>query len=85
MAEDPLKTVESKLSRTQSRTFETDDGTPQPIEFFFASDPSAIVEHTKQVLYLEDDDIASISEGGKNILYFKHSYFRTSHPQTQTR
>lgn len=41
---------------------------PQPIEFFIASDASAIVEHTKRVLYLEDDDIAHIAEGGK--LYF---------------
>ncbi|KAG2059759.1 hypothetical protein BDR06DRAFT_949165 [Suillus hirtellus] len=31
---------------------------PQAIEFFIASDASAIAEHTKHVLYLEDDDIA---------------------------
>lgn len=36
---------------------------PQPIEFFIASDASAIVEHTKRVLYLEDDDIAHIAGG----------------------
>ena len=54
----------SRLRRSQSRTFLSEDGTPQPIEFFLASDPSAIVEHTKRVLYLEDDDIAHISEGG---------------------
>jgi glucosamine 6-phosphate synthetase-like amidotransferase/phosphosugar isomerase protein len=36
---------------------------PQPIEFFIASDASAIVEHTKRVLYLEDDDVAHIAEG----------------------
>lgn len=36
---------------------------PQPIEFFIASDASAIIEHTKRVLYLEDDDIAHIAEG----------------------
>lgn len=40
----------------------SDDGL-QPIEFFIASDASAIVEHTKRVLYLEDDDIASIKDG----------------------
>lgn len=37
---------------------------PQPIEFFVASDASAVIEHTKRVLYLEDDDIAHIAEGG---------------------
>lgn len=38
---------------------------PQPIEFFIASDASAIIEHTKRVLYLEDDDIDHVSEGGE--------------------
>jgi glucosamine--fructose-6-phosphate aminotransferase (isomerizing) len=38
---------------------------PQPIEFFIASDASAVIEHTKRVLYLEDDDIAHIAEGGE--------------------
>ena len=53
----------SKLIRSQSRAFLSDDGMPQPIEFFIASDASAIIEHTKRVLYLEDDDIAHIAEG----------------------
>ncbi|GAA5956430.1 hypothetical protein JCM8115_001719 [Rhodotorula mucilaginosa] len=52
-----------KLVRSQSRAFLSEDGMPQPIEFFIASDASAIVEHTKRVLYLEDDDIAHIAEG----------------------
>ncbi|CAG8525781.1 9510_t:CDS:2, partial [Racocetra fulgida] len=52
-----------KLRHSQSRTFLSEDGLPQPIEYFLASDPSAVVEHTKRVLYLEDDDIAHISEG----------------------
>ena len=38
-----------------------------PTEFFLSSDPSSIVEHTKKVLYLEDDDIAHIHEGSLNI------------------
>ncbi|KKZ60396.1 glutamine-fructose-6-phosphate transaminase (isomerizing) [[Emmonsia] crescens] len=57
----------SLLHRSQSRAFLSDDGTPQPAEFFLSSDPSAIVEHTKKVLYLEDDDIAHIHEGQLNI------------------
>ncbi|KAG1799606.1 hypothetical protein EV424DRAFT_1588033 [Suillus variegatus] len=39
------------------------DDMPQPIEFFIASDASAIVEHTKCMLYLENDDISHITEG----------------------
>ncbi|KAL1959250.1 hypothetical protein VTO42DRAFT_2437 [Malbranchea cinnamomea] len=57
----------SLLHRSQSRAFLSDDGVPQPAEFFLSSDPSAIVEHTKKVLYLEDDDIAHIHDGQLNI------------------
>lgn len=57
----------SLLHRSQSRAFLSDDGNPMPAEFFLSSDPSAIVEHTKKVLYLEDDDIAHIHEGSLNI------------------
>lgn len=57
----------SLLHRSQSRAFLSDDGVPIPTEFFLSSDPSAIVEHTKKVLYLEDDDIAHVHEGSLNI------------------
>ena len=57
----------STLQRTQSRSFLTQDGTPQPIEIFLSSDASAIVEHTKRVIYLEDDDIAHVAAGELNI------------------
>jgi glucosamine--fructose-6-phosphate aminotransferase (isomerizing) len=40
---------------------------PQPIEFFVASDAAAVIEHTRRVLYLEDDDIAHIGEGELHI------------------
>lgn len=56
-----------KLRRTTSRAFLTEDGQPQPMEFFVASDPAAIVEHTKRVLYLEDDDVAHLSDGELHI------------------
>ena len=36
-------------------------------EFYFASDASAMVEHTKRVLHLEDDDIAHMCNGGYGI------------------
>jgi glucosamine--fructose-6-phosphate aminotransferase (isomerizing) len=54
-----------KIRRSQSRAFLSEDGMPQPIEYFIASDASAVIEHTKRVLYLEDDDIAHIAEGGE--------------------
>ncbi|EIW78655.1 L-glutamine D-fructose 6-phosphate amidotansferase [Coniophora puteana RWD-64-598 SS2] len=59
--------TQPKMSRRQSRNFMSEDGLPQPIEFFIASDAAAIVEHTKRVLYLEDDDIAHIAEGQLHI------------------
>jgi glucosamine--fructose-6-phosphate aminotransferase (isomerizing) len=56
-----------RLHREVSRAFLSEDGLPQPIEFYLASDPSAIVEHTKRVIYLEDNDIAHITEGELHI------------------
>ena len=35
----------------------------QHVEFYFASDASAMVEHTKRVLHLEDDDVAHLHDG----------------------
>jgi glucosamine--fructose-6-phosphate aminotransferase (isomerizing) len=62
-------TTTSSIRRTESRAFLSDDdnGNPQPIEYFVASDPSAIIEHTKRVLYLEDDDVAHIHDGELHI------------------
>ncbi|KAI9100357.1 hypothetical protein DFS34DRAFT_481602 [Phlyctochytrium arcticum] len=56
-----------KIRRTQSRSFFGEDGVPMPVEYILASDASAIIEHTKKVLYLEDDDIAHISDGDLHI------------------
>ncbi|KAI9136077.1 hypothetical protein BKA69DRAFT_1106436 [Paraphysoderma sedebokerense] len=63
----PTDPTHPKLRRSQSRAFLSEDGMPQPIEYFIASDASAIIEHTKRVLYLEDDDIAHIREGELHI------------------
>jgi glutamine---fructose-6-phosphate transaminase (isomerizing) len=30
------------------------------VEYFFASDASAVIEHTNRVIYLEDDDVAAV-------------------------
>ncbi|XP_075889070.1 glutamine--fructose-6-phosphate aminotransferase [isomerizing] 2 [Nelusetta ayraudi] len=39
-------------------------GDDRAVEYYFASDASAIIEHTNKVLYMEDDDIAVVG-GGK--------------------
>lgn len=48
-------------------------GGDHPVEYFFASDASAVIEHTNRVLFLEDDDVAVISEGNLSIHRFKKS------------
>ncbi|XP_029677881.1 glutamine--fructose-6-phosphate aminotransferase [isomerizing] 2-like isoform X2 [Formica exsecta] len=37
------------------------------VEYFFASDASAIIEHTNRVIFLEDDDVAAVREGALSI------------------
>ncbi|ELU13472.1 hypothetical protein CAPTEDRAFT_164953 [Capitella teleta] len=38
-------------------------GNHKEVEYFFASDASAIIEHTNQVIFLEDDDVAAVRNG----------------------
>jgi glucosamine--fructose-6-phosphate aminotransferase (isomerizing) len=69
-----LGVEQPNIRRTKSRSFVGADGVVLPIEYILASDASAIIEHTKRVLYLEDDDIAHIAEGGTSLLIrFAHS------------
>ncbi|XP_020777623.1 glutamine--fructose-6-phosphate aminotransferase [isomerizing] 2 [Boleophthalmus pectinirostris] len=42
-------------------------GEGRAVEYYFASDASAIIEHTNKVLYLEDDDIAVVTKGELSI------------------
>lgn len=44
------------------------------VEYFVASDASAIIEHTKEVLYLEDDDVAFVEDGGITFLTILHFF-----------
>ncbi|XP_033733993.1 glutamine--fructose-6-phosphate aminotransferase [isomerizing] 2-like isoform X3 [Pecten maximus] len=48
-------------------------GPEREVEYFFASDASAIIEHTNQVIFLEDDDVASIKDGSLSIHRVKRS------------
>uniref|UniRef100_A0A3Q3DXE6 glutamine--fructose-6-phosphate transaminase (isomerizing) n=1 Tax=Hippocampus comes TaxID=109280 RepID=A0A3Q3DXE6_HIPCM len=37
------------------------------VEYYFASDASAVIEHTNRVIFLEDDDVAAVTEGRLSI------------------
>ncbi|XP_072138643.1 glutamine--fructose-6-phosphate aminotransferase [isomerizing] 1-like isoform X2 [Mobula birostris] len=38
-------------------------GEEKSVEYYFASDASAIVEHTNRAIFLEDDDVAAVVDG----------------------
>uniref|UniRef100_A0A646QIN2 glutamine--fructose-6-phosphate transaminase (isomerizing) n=1 Tax=Hemiscolopendra marginata TaxID=943146 RepID=A0A646QIN2_9MYRI len=38
-------------------------GDDKEVEYYFASDASAVIEHTNRVIFLEDDDVAAVKEG----------------------
>ncbi len=56
---------------TFKRSMSTTDfevlGEQKEVEYFFASDASAVIEHTNRVIYLEDDDVAAVREGCKYV------------------
>ncbi|TMS37909.1 hypothetical protein L596_004746 [Steinernema carpocapsae] len=62
----PYTRIARKPSRldTSIRPFDTDNW---EVEYFVASDASAIIEHTNQVIILEDDDVALIEDGSLSI------------------
>lgn len=57
-------------------------GSGEPVEYFVASDASAIIEHTKRIVFLEDDDIAEIKEG-RLMIHRKLFEVNTSLPITR--
>lgn len=63
----PVAPGEQNLRTSQSRAFLSEDNIPMPIEFFLSSDPASVIQHTKKVLFLEDDDIAHIYDGELHI------------------
>ncbi|KAL5994829.1 Glutamine--fructose-6-phosphate aminotransferase [isomerizing] 2 [Asimina triloba] len=50
--------------------FPTKNGTPK--ELFFSSDANALIEHTKKVLLIEDDEVVHLKDGAVSILKFDH-------------
>lgn len=57
-----IKTV--GLPRTSSTAEFAPLGEDKEVEYFFASDASAIIEHTDRVIYLLDDDVAAVGNDG---------------------
>ena len=52
------------LRRLSSAHFSLADDSDKQVEYFFASDASAIIEHTNRVIFLEDDDVAAVEVTG---------------------
>lgn len=42
----------------------------KPKELFFASDANALIEHTREVLVLEDNEVAHVKDGGVSVFKF---------------
>lgn len=80
----PVANGESNLRTSQSRAFLSEDGVPMPAEFFLSSDPASVIQHTKKVLFLEDDDIAHIYDGELHIHRAKKNAGDSTTRQIQT-
>ena len=59
-AADADTTTTTRITTTTTTTTTTNN---PKVEFYFASDASAMVEHTKRVLVLEDDDVCHCHDG----------------------
>eukprot|EP00043_Microstomoeca_roanoka_P017568 m.183981 g.183981 ORF g.183981 m.183981 type:complete len:693 (-) comp16661_c6_seq2:397-2475(-) len=70
---DPKKSnsdVKSDRFMRRTQSWEHLD-THEPVEYFLASDASAVVEHTRRVIFLEDHDVVSISGGHLSLHHLK--------------
>lgn len=64
-----------KLARSNSTTEFIPYDDEKVVEYLFASDASAIIEHTNRVIFLEDDDVASVKDGRKFEKFLLEIYF----------
>ncbi|XP_030370186.1 glutamine--fructose-6-phosphate aminotransferase [isomerizing] 2-like isoform X3 [Scaptodrosophila lebanonensis] len=72
----PDKDAESGKPTVLPRSDSTSEFMPlenKEVEYFFASDASAVIEHTNRVIYLEDDDVAAVRDGTLSIHRLKKS------------
>ncbi|XP_059488996.1 glutamine--fructose-6-phosphate aminotransferase [isomerizing] 2-like isoform X1 [Neocloeon triangulifer] len=56
-------TAASLMPRTPSTAEFQPMEEDKQVEYFFASDASAVIEHTNRVIFLEDDDVAAVKDG----------------------
>ncbi|KFM60539.1 Glucosamine--fructose-6-phosphate aminotransferase [isomerizing] 2, partial [Stegodyphus mimosarum] len=61
------------IHRSDSTTEFHPTGDDREVEYFFASDASAVIEHTNRVIFLEDDDVAAIKDGNLTIHRMKRA------------
>ncbi|NXS60227.1 GFPT1 aminotransferase, partial [Brachypteracias leptosomus] len=72
MEEGKDKKGSCSLSRVDSTTclFPVEE---KAVEYYFASDASAVIEHTNRVIFLEDDDVAAVVDGRLSIHRIKRT------------
>ncbi|XP_057338677.1 glutamine--fructose-6-phosphate aminotransferase [isomerizing] 2 isoform X1 [Microplitis mediator] len=61
------RTAEVPVIARSDSTAEFQPSVDREVEYFFASDASAVIEHTDRVIFLEDDDVAAVKEGTLSI------------------
>eukprot|EP00049_Salpingoeca_infusionum_P009736 m.165251 g.165251 ORF g.165251 m.165251 type:complete len:686 (-) comp14426_c0_seq1:412-2469(-) len=66
----PQEGVQEERGLRRTRSWQHLD-THEPVEYFLASDASAVIEHTNRVLFLEDNDVVSIQGGHLSIHHVK--------------
>jgi len=59
----PRKKTSAMFRVDADHTEEIHPSDGDAVEYFFASDASAIIEHTNRVIFLEDDDVAAVKLG----------------------
>lgn len=69
--------VGGKLARSNSTTEFIPYEDDKVVEYLFASDASAIIEHTNRVIFLEDDDVASVEDGRKFFVFIVTIFFNS--------
>ncbi|KAM6954436.1 LOW QUALITY PROTEIN: glutamine--fructose-6-phosphate aminotransferase [isomerizing] 1 [Aplochiton taeniatus] len=63
-------TAVPRLSDQDTCLFPVDE---KAVEYYFASDASAVIEHTNRVIFLEDDDVAAVTDGRLSIHRIKRT------------
>ncbi|XP_070544229.1 glutamine--fructose-6-phosphate aminotransferase [isomerizing] 1-like [Ptychodera flava] len=56
-----------KIERADSMVGFHSIGDKKEVEYFFASDASAVIEYTNRVIFLEDNDVAAVKDGALSI------------------